>query len=141
MRILLLLILCGAMIACSKDNGEENSQSTISSSDVLGKWSVSYFEDSGTVITSTFNDYTLEFTGDQVLTITKEEFKLAASWVLEPVQGDGKSELYLNIPVKEDPLNALREDWDVRLVNGNTLEMTHKSDEDGSIDRLHLFKM
>ena len=116
------------MLSCSKKNHLIGSSVVIlTSHDIVGKWQILQYGDSGIDKTSEFASINIQFNLDASLTVNRNDTIFSGSWSIAP--GDGLDKLDIIVSTSAIPYNILQENW---FVSGKTTTTLTFFDSNGS---------
>jgi len=105
------IILVTAISSCEKnDNSISGQVAALTQTVQQGKWKVTYYNDNGTVETSTYSGYEFQFNANGTLIATKGAITVTGTW--SNGNDDSTLKLYLNFGTV-NPFQELNDDWHV----------------------------
>ncbi len=114
------------LIRCSKNDHLIGSNATIvTTNDVLGKWQITEYSDSGVVKTDDVSGISIQFNSDGAFSIFKEDSLFTGNWELQPVAG--LDHLEISVSTQQYPYGIFDDDWLVVEKSTSTLNLANTS--------------
>ena len=110
-KIAAAIILIVTIASCKKSDDSISSQvAQLTQTVQQGKWKVTYYNDNGTVETSTYSGYEFVFSSNGTVTASKGAITVNGTW--SDGNDDDTLKLYLNFGTVS-PFEELNDDWHV----------------------------
>ncbi|HYV92543.1 MAG TPA: hypothetical protein VE978_12185 [Chitinophagales bacterium] len=132
--IIVISVILLSDISCSKKNGVgSDSILIISAHDVVGRWQIIQYVDSGMDKTSVFTSTIIQFNSDGSLSVSRGNAICSGTWFIQPNSGLDK----LNIIVSNDemPYCFLQRNWVIedKSMTSLSLSYPHSSNPEGLV--------
>jgi len=125
--------------SCNKSDDSISSQSAILTQTVQqGKWKVTYYNDNGTVETSTYSGYEFVFGSNGTVTATKSAIIVTGTWTNG--NDDSTLKLYLDFGTV-NPFQELNDDWHVTQQSSTVITLEDVSGGGSPTDYLTFEKI
>ncbi|WP_130736875.1 hypothetical protein [Flavobacterium sp. J27] len=140
--LLFVFLLLNVITSCTKD--ESSSSDKADPSPVIntvsqGTWKITFYEDSGTDETSSFEGYTFTFGSSNVVTATNGSNTYTGTW---SVTNNNSNSLHFNISFNSPVLfsSELNDDWDIITYSATVLKLVDNSGLSNEKDYLTFLK-
>jgi hypothetical protein len=135
------IILIATASSCNKSNdstSSTNQVTVLTQTAQQGKWKVTYYNDNGTVKTSTYSGYEFQFNSNGTVTATKAATTVSGTW--HSGTDDSKLKLYLDFGIV-NPFQELNDDWHVTQQSSTIITLEDVSGGGGGTDYLTFEKI
>ncbi|MBS7786346.1 hypothetical protein KIH23_03475 [Flavobacterium sp. CYK-55] len=145
---LILILACVFMVnvasMCSSDDSSSSSSSSPSTSQVTqsvtnGNWTVTLYNESGSIHTSDFSGYAFNFASSGDMTAVNGSSIQTGSW--STYRDSSRTKMDIGFSAVSGSFESISEDWDVLSTSSTKIELKHTSGGDGSVDYLTFEKI
>jgi len=133
------IILVITFSSCKKDDNSLSNQVAVLTQNVQqGKWKITYYNDNGTVETSTYSGYEFQFNTNGTITATKTGTTVSGTW--SDGHDDSQLKLYLDFGTV-NPFQELSDDWHVTQQSSSIIVLEDVSGGGSPTDYLTFEKI
>lgn len=142
--ILTLVFIASFLTMCSKDDKTTAPGITaaqVNTNIVAGNWSVTLYNENGTIHTSDFSGYSFVFNTGGALVATNSPTIKEGTWSSGTDSGSVKITIDFTATETTGSFESISDDWMVLTSTATKTELKHVSGDDGSIDLLTFEKI
>jgi hypothetical protein len=123
--LLLLSIIVAGIISCSRNNEVTFSDSVLLTNDLVGKWQVTQFIDSGIDKTDELSSVNLQLNSTGELLLFYNDSTISGTWLIVP--DIGLDQVKLSLSVMKLPYSNLQASWYVYDKTASSLSLSNNS--------------